>query len=158
MDGFERGSRRRRTSTSNNVAAAAIAAASVATSSEGNVSLAATDTVPETKDPKPVKDVNDWICGICGLLESKDGSDLVLCEGNEETALSPYTFYFGDVKSCTMLICSTQQFPFSYSTYCFECSHVPAVLPPWLHGTAQHAGPHQRRGYLVLPRLPPRQP
>ena len=33
---------------------------------------------------KEEKDLNDWICGICGWLEAADGSDLVLCEGEEK--------------------------------------------------------------------------
>ena len=41
------------------------------------------ETVVEEKEKKvkPEKDLNDWICGICGLLEAVDGTDLVLCEG-----------------------------------------------------------------------------
>lgn len=29
------------------------------------------------------KDLNDWICGICARFEAPDGSDLLLCEGNQ---------------------------------------------------------------------------
>jgi rubrerythrin len=35
----------------------------------------------EKETEKEEKDLNDWICGICGFLEAEDGSDLVLCEG-----------------------------------------------------------------------------
>eukprot|EP01032_Pedospumella_encystans_P028799 gene28799-32524_t len=40
------------------------------------------ETIVEEKEKKvkPEKDLNDWICGICGLLEAVDGTDLVLCE------------------------------------------------------------------------------
>lgn len=36
---------------------------------------------PAAKKPKVEKDLNDWICGICGLLEATDRTELVLCEG-----------------------------------------------------------------------------
>ena len=31
------------------------------------------------------KDLNDWICGVCARFEAPDGSDLLMCEGNQPT-------------------------------------------------------------------------
>lgn len=51
--------------------------------SDASATHAAEETivVEKEKTVKPEKDLNDWICGICGLLEAVDGTDLVLCEG-----------------------------------------------------------------------------
>lgn len=34
-------------------------------------------------DAAEQKDLNDWICGVCARFEASDGSDLLLCEGNQ---------------------------------------------------------------------------
>ena len=43
---------------------------------KGGKSLSEVDGKPQQE-----RDVNDWVCGLCGALEAEDGSDLVLCEG-----------------------------------------------------------------------------
>lgn len=53
-------------------------AGDVASASDAASEAAVTEK--PAKKPKVEKDLNDWICGICSLLEAKDGSDLVLCE------------------------------------------------------------------------------
>lgn len=62
----------------------------------------------KSEKPKEEKDLNDWICGICGWLEAADGSDLVLCEGNLlliikyscNVLLLQYLLYLPPICSC----------------------------------------------------------
>ena len=42
-------------------------------------------------------DDNDWLCGICGMLESNDGSDLLMCDGPCRRS-----FHYGCLKLSTI--------------------------------------------------------
>lgn len=68
-----RGSRRR--------ASSSAAAGAVEGGEEAETGAGEGEKKDRESKPKEEKDLNDWICGICGWLEAEDGSDLVLCEG-----------------------------------------------------------------------------
>lgn len=78
VDDLGRGSRRR-------------ACATTTTATSSSISAVEQNGEDKLKDDKPKeeKDLNDWICGICGWLEAADGSDLVLCEGIASVHVPP---------------------------------------------------------------------
>ncbi len=61
------------------------------------VKTKAVEIKPVQKKRKPkaeMADKNDWICGVCKLLEAADGSDLLLCDG-----VCKRSFHAGCLKS-----------------------------------------------------------